>query len=85
VHPITGAQIEGAVLPHWEQIRDVIIRACMCSPMHRYLSWDVLVDDQGDPVMIEANGNGGTDVLQVHGGLLADPAARRYYESCNVV
>jgi len=85
VHPDTGAQIEGARLPDWDRIQETVMRACMSSPMHRYVGWDVVVNDNGEPVLIEGNGNSDVNLLQVHGGLLADPVARCFYERCGVV
>jgi cell division septal protein FtsQ len=43
------------------------------------------VDAEGVPVILEANGNSDVNLLQVHGGLLRDPAIRRFYESFGVV
>jgi Sugar-transfer associated ATP-grasp len=39
----------------------------------------------GTPVLLEANGNSDVNLLQVHGGLLADPAIRRFYQAVGVV
>jgi hypothetical protein len=47
--------------------------------------WDVLVRADGTPVLLEANGNSDVNLLQVHGGLLADPAVRRFYERVGAV
>jgi len=84
-HPDTGARIEGAMLPHWDRIQDTVMRACLSSPLHRYVGWDVLVDDTGEPVVLEGNANSDVDLLQVHGGLLTDPEVRRFYQRCGVV
>ncbi len=78
-HPDSGAPVEGAVIPNWEVILDAVFRACACSPLHHYVGWDVVVDQQGTPIMLEGNGNSGVHLLQVHGGLLTDPAVRRFY------
>jgi hypothetical protein len=85
IHPDSNAQIEGAVLPDWSNICDAVIRACASSPLHNYVGWDVIVDDKGTPVIIEGNGNSDLDLLQVHGGLLTDPAAKRFYHTCRVI
>ena len=85
VHPDTGAQIQDTILPYWDCILDTVMRACMSSPMHRYVGWDVLVDRNGEPVILEGNANSGVQVFQVHGGLLCEPAARRFYERCGVL
>jgi hypothetical protein len=84
-HPDTGARIEGATLPHWSRIRETVLRASTSSPLHRYVGWDVLVDDQGTPVIVEASGRSDLDLLQIHGGLLADPTAKRFFQASGVI
>ena len=84
-HPDTGVPIEGAVLPHWERLRDSVLRAAASLPTNRYVGWDIIVDDTGAPVIIEGNARPGLDVVQTHRGLLADPEARRFYEKCGVL
>jgi len=84
-HPDSGAQIEGAVLPHWDRVRDTVLRAAASLAVNRYVGWDVLVDDAGRPVIIEGNGNTGVTIVQVNGGMLASPAIRRFYETCGVI
>ena len=84
-HPDTGAQIEGAVVPHWERIRDTVVRAAASLPTNRYVGWDVIVDEAGAPVILEGNARSGLDVLQVERGLLADPAVRRFYERVGAI
>jgi hypothetical protein len=84
-HPDTGAQITGAVLPGWAEITDTVLRVAASLPFNRMAGWDILVDAEGVPVILEANGNSDVNLLQVHGGLLSDPATRRFYESFGVV
>jgi len=84
-HPDTGAQIEGAVLPHWDRLRDTVVRAAASLPTNRYVGWDIIVDEGGAPVILEGNAKPGLDVVQTHRGLLADPAMRRFYEKCGVL
>jgi hypothetical protein len=79
-HPATGAQIAGAVLPYWGEVRDTVLRAAASLPFNRVAGWDVLVASDGVPVIIEANGDSDINLLQVHGGLLADSRIRRFYE-----
>jgi hypothetical protein len=79
-HPVTGARIAGAVLPHWDEVKDTVLRAAASLPFNRIAGWDVLVASDDAPVIIEANGDSDINLLQVHGGLLADPQIRRFYE-----
>jgi hypothetical protein len=84
-HPDTGAQIQGAVIPHWDRVRDTVLRAATSLPTNPYIGWDVFVDDEGRAIIGEGSANTDVNLLQVHGGLLADPAVRRFYESCGVL
>jgi hypothetical protein len=84
-HPDTGAQIQGVVIPHWDTVRETVLRAATCLPTNRYIGWDVFVDDEGRAIIGEGSANTDVNLLQVHGGLLADPAVRRFYESCGVL
>jgi len=84
-HPDTGARISGAVLPHWNEVMDAVLRAAASVPFNRMAGWDVLVDADGVPVILEANGNSDVNLLQVHGGLLAEPRIREFYESFGVL
>jgi hypothetical protein len=84
-HPDTGALIAGAVLPGWEQVTDTVLRAAASVPFNRMAGWDILVDAEGVPVILEANGNSDVNLLQVHGGLLSDSRVRRFYEAFGVL
>lgn len=80
-HPDTGTPIEGAVIPGWNRVADAVLRAAGGLPFNRMGGWDVLVDRDGEPVIVEGNANSDVNLLQVHGGLLADSAARRFYRA----
>jgi len=84
-HPDSGAQIQGAVIPHWEAVRETVLRAAASLPTNRYIGWDVFVDDKGRAIIGEGSANTDVNLLQVHGGLLADPAVRKFYETCGVL
>jgi putative polysaccharide biosynthesis protein len=84
-HPDTGAQIADVVLPHWERVTEVVLRAAASVPFNRMAGWDVLVDAEGVPVILEANGNSDVNLLQVHGGLLAEPRIQQFYRAVGVV
>jgi hypothetical protein len=84
-HPDTGAQITDAMVPGWDQIVATVLRAAGSLPFNRIGGWDVLVDASATPIILEANGNSDVNLLQVHGGLLADPRIRRFYQAFGVV
>lgn len=84
-HPDSGAAIEGVTLPHWDAVCDTVLRAARSLPTNRYIGWDVFVDEDGRAIIGEGSANTDVNLLQVHGGLLADPAVRRFYEACGVI
>lgn len=84
-HPDTGAAITGSVLPQWEVLRTAVLRVAACLPYNRMTAWDAVVDSAGRAVILEAEGNGDVNLLQAHGGLLADPQVRRFYAALHVV
>ena len=53
-HPISGEQIIGFVIPMWDEVKDLAIKAAAVTPEMRYSSWDIAVTENG-PVLIEGN------------------------------
>lgn len=84
-HPETGAPIAGVKVPNWSAIRDGIVEMAANYPQIPYIGWDVVVTDTGEFTVIEANSCTDVDSLQVHGPLLDDPRARRFYEHHDIV
>jgi hypothetical protein len=84
-HPDTRADITGTVVPHWDRVQETVLRAATSLPFNRMAGWDVLVATDGEPVILAANGDCEIDLLQVHGGLLAEPRVRRFYEEMGAI
>jgi hypothetical protein len=84
-HPDSGAPIEGAVLPGWPAIAETALRAATSMPMNCYVGWDLFVGSTGQITIGEASGSTGVGIYQVHRGLLADPAVRRFFEDAGVL
>lgn len=84
-HPDSGVQIEGAIIPYWDRVCETALAAAHSLPSNRYVGWDILVNTDGVPVIIEGNSNTDVNLLQVHGGLLRNPAVRRFYEQCGII
>jgi hypothetical protein len=84
-HPDTGADITGTVVPGWDRVQDTVLRAAASLPFNPMAGWDVLVATDGDPVILAANGDCEINLLQVHGGLLAEPRVRRFYEEMGAI
>ncbi|WP_331835841.1 sugar-transfer associated ATP-grasp domain-containing protein [Erysipelothrix piscisicarius] len=53
-HPITGTDLIGFQVPHYEQLISSIKEACLVIPQVRYMGWDVAVGVDG-PEIIEGN------------------------------
>ena len=69
VHPDLGYTIEGIHVPALDQCKEMVKRCHPFMAYHRLISWDIAVDDTGDPVLIEANlCLGGSDDTQCING-----------------
>ncbi|GAB3289935.1 sugar-transfer associated ATP-grasp domain-containing protein [Parahaliea aestuarii] len=53
-HPLSGAAIEGSVIPCWTQVMDLVSSAAELLTGADILAWDVAVTDSG-PLVIECN------------------------------
>ncbi len=78
-HPDTGAELIGAVLPHWPEVLEAAAR---CGPATglRYVGADVVIDRDVGPLILEVNARPGLQIQNVTGrGLLGlmEPGARR--------
>lgn len=63
VHPISGALIEGRILPRWQDTVAMVERAHGLFPDRIMLGFDVAITDRG-PVIIEGNVQSGCDMIQ---------------------
>lgn len=78
-HPVTGAQVAGVTVPHWEQVCELVREAAR---LHRYaplVGWDIAVTADG-PVLIEANARPSKVGLQFESGLLDDPTFQALFD-----
>jgi len=62
-HPITGAAIEGRILPLWAEARALVERAHPHFSDFAVIGWDVAILEDG-PCIIEANGAPDLDIIQ---------------------
>ena len=53
-HPVTGTQIIGIQIPHWEVVKETVKRAHLKMPAKPYIGWDVAITQTGVEI-IEAN------------------------------
>lgn len=71
-HPDTGATIEGTAVPDWGGVRSTVEGIALENTNIPALGWDVVIDESGDPVVIEANTGTALRTLQIHRPLLED-------------
>lgn len=63
-HPMTGAKIQKAKIPFWQDSLKLCVEAAKRAPEIGYIGWDVCVTPQG-PVLVEGNEFPGHDILQL--------------------
>jgi hypothetical protein len=62
-HPDTGEQIEGEVLPCWEDAKQLAIQAHRAFSDRTVIGWDIAILEDG-PILVEGNGNPDMDIIQ---------------------
>jgi hypothetical protein len=62
-HPVTGAAIEGRLLPFWHEARDLVERAHAHFDDFAVIGWDIAILEDG-PAIVEANGAPDLDIIQ---------------------
>ena len=78
-HPDTGVRIDGTMIPNWPRLLDDVAELMSIFPDLEFVGWDMLPVEDGWCV-IEGNPLMDVDLLQVHGGLLADDRVREFFE-----
>lgn len=74
-HPDSGLAFNGLVLPDWESLKEIVLKAARLLPDFGFQHWDVALSDEG-PVLLEINlfSAGGTELSQlVEGRGLLEP------------
>lgn len=59
-HPDTGIVFEGYKINCFEKVITAAMKMCMMIPQVGSVNWDFTIDEEGEPVLIEANMNGGS-------------------------
>lgn len=68
VHPDSGKQIVGFIIPEWEKYKEFAVLLAKKYPTMRYVGWDIVKDKQGRMCVIEGNKDAGADYVEA--GLL---------------
>ncbi|MFK8030996.1 MAG: sugar-transfer associated ATP-grasp domain-containing protein [Gammaproteobacteria bacterium] len=63
-HPDTGVELIGAVLPCWQELRELCLSAASAYPGLKFQHWDVAISDAG-PLALEANSQGSLNIGQL--------------------
>lgn len=84
IHPETGEPIAGVEVPGWDRIKAELLRIADRISYIPYIGWDIVVTDEGEFMIIEANNNSSA-VIQIHKPLLRDERTRRFYERHDVI
>ena len=62
-HPKTGTSFQGLVFPHWDEMRETVMRGAAALPSCHFQGWDVALTDRG-PVLVEVEGDGGDPIME---------------------
>lgn len=63
-HPDTGIDIKGFEVPEWENVKKMVLKAHGTVKDFDYISWDVVVRENGSITFLEANLFGGVHMQQ---------------------
>jgi hypothetical protein len=63
-HPDTEQIIVGYTVPHWELVKDLVLRAQATLPQIPTLGWDIAITDTG-PLIVETNWGWGVELIEV--------------------
>lgn len=55
----TGIVLDGYKIPYFEKVIEAVKKSHYCLPFFDLVGWDVSINEDGDPVLIEWNGNAG--------------------------
>lgn len=66
-HPVSGLVMPGFQIPHWELLKEEVLRAAVMPPNMGYIGWDIAITPEGVE-FIEGNVNyPGTTIFQLDG------------------
>lgn len=80
-HPETGTTVAGKHVPHWDRIQSAVLEVAEIHEQNPYVGWDVVLDSNGEPKIIEGNCAPGLTTLQLGWGLFEDERIERFFES----
>lgn len=54
-HPTTGVKFDSVVLPNFKKLCRIVKKTHPLIPYFRLVSWDLAIDVEGEPILVEAN------------------------------
>ena len=81
-HPDTGRPIVGTSIPHWTDLKALVMEASRLLPAIRTQSWDIALTDAG-PIPLEVNFGGDLNLAQLASGVgVLDEAYAAHLRVC---
>lgn len=65
IHPTSGCVFKECYIPEYPKVIEAAKRVHKYVPRVGIINWDFMIDDQGDPVLIEANSRNGNGVFLI--------------------
>lgn len=68
-HPTSGVIFLDYIIPNFDKVKNLVMSLAIQHPYFRLISWDIALDEQNEPVLIEANlCSGELDFHQLNNG-----------------
>jgi hypothetical protein len=75
MHPDTGVRFAGRPVPGFARVRAAALDAHEHTPWLDFASWDITVEGDGEPTMIEVNAGTSLNLPQLANGAILEPVA----------
>lgn len=79
-HPDTNAEITGTKVPNWNELVNKIIGCHEKLDFLTYVAWDILVTNDNDYIILEANASSGSYISQLEEGIKKNPEFYKFYK-----
>lgn len=83
-HSETKVRFEDVKVDNWDFIRDSILKMAAKYSFLPYVGWDIVPMEQGFYIL-EGNNNSDVNLLQIHGGLMADEKVKEFFNYHGIV
>ena len=55
IHPTSKIKFDDITIPNFQKAKELVTNLHPTIPMFRLVSWDIAIDEEGEPILIEAN------------------------------